>query len=124
MSTIVCTDVHYTCGRCQAQFVEKYNFDIHLKYSRACHDANSQMFKCGKCGELFTTLINLQQHIERHELNHPTSTCSSSQKDSTSLIPMPAGDSKHFQCKFSDKSFLRNEDLLEHRQTQNGDHWN
>ena len=51
---------------------------------------------------MFTTLINLQQHIRRHEQNnHPTSTYSSSQKvsnSSTSQTPIPAGNSEHFQC--------------------------
>jgi len=66
---VVFTDAKYTCKHCQLQFVEKYNFDIHLKYSPACRDANPQVFKCGKCGEVFATLINLQQHIRRHEQN-------------------------------------------------------
>ena len=98
--------------------MEKYNFDLHLRYSQACRDANPQVFKCGKCGEVFTTLINLQQHIRRHEQNnHPTSTYSSSQKvsnSSTSQTPMPAGLS---QFEFSDESFTQNEDLQEHLQT-------
>jgi len=120
------TDANYTCAHCQAQFVEKYSFDIHLKYSQACHDANPQVFKCGKCGEVFTTLINLQQHIRRHEQNnHPTSTYSSSQEvsnSSTSQTPIPAGDREHFQCEFCDKSFAQNEDLQEHLQTHSKGH--
>ena len=90
MSIFFVTDANYTCAHCQAQFVEKSNFDLHLKYSQACHDANPQVFKCGKCGEVFTTLINLQQHIRRHEQNKH---------------------SKHFRC---NKSFTQNEDLQEH----------
>ena len=54
--------LHLCSCHCQAKFVEKYNFDIHLKYRQACRDANPQVFKCGKCGDLFTTLINRQQH--------------------------------------------------------------
>ena len=119
------TDANYACAHCQAQFMEKYNFDLHLKYSQACREANPQVFKCGKCGEVFTTLINLQQLIRRHEQNnHPTSTYSSSQEvtnSSTSQTPIPAGDSEHFQCEFCDKSFTQNEDLQEHLQTHNGD---
>ena len=116
-----CIDVNYTCAHCQAQFVKKSTFNLHLKYSQACRDANPQVFKCGKCGEVFTTLINLQQHIRRHEQNnHPTSTYSSSQEvsnSSTSQTPIPAGDSEHFQCEFCDKSFTQNEDLQKHLQT-------
>jgi len=66
----VYTDANYTCAHCRRQFVEKYNFDLHLKYSPACRDVNSEVLKCGKCGEVFTTLINLQQHIRRHEQNN------------------------------------------------------
>ena len=121
----LCVDAKYTYAYCQSQFVEKYNFDLHLKYSQACCDANPQVFKCGKCGEVFTTLINLQQHIRRHEQNnHPTSTSSSSQEvsySSTSQTPIPAGDSEHFQCKFCGKSFTQNEDLQEHLQIHNED---
>ncbi|XP_065904469.1 PR domain zinc finger protein 14-like isoform X2 [Dysidea avara] len=60
-------DARFTCAHCHAQFVEKYNFDLHLKYSPVCHDANPQVFKCGKCREKFHTLSKLQQHIRRHE---------------------------------------------------------
>ncbi|XP_065904320.1 zinc finger protein 501-like isoform X2 [Dysidea avara] len=118
-------DAKYTCAHCHRQFVEKYNFGLHLKYSQACRDANPQVFKCGKCGEVFTTLINLQQHIRRHEQNnHPTSTYSSSQEvtNSSTSQTIPAGDSEHFQCEFCDKSFTQNEDLQEHLQTHNGNH--
>ncbi|XP_065904126.1 zinc finger protein 431-like [Dysidea avara] len=113
-------DANYTCAHCQAEFVEKYSFDIHLKYSQACCDANPQVFKCGKCGEVFTTLINLQQHIRRHEQNkrnHPTSTFSRSHEVTYSLkseILLPAGDSEHFQCEFCGECFIQNEDLQSH----------
>ena len=70
--------------------MEKSTFDIHLKYSQTCRDANPQVFKCGKCVKVFTTLINLQQHIRRHEKNNH---------------------SKHFQ---NNKCFTQNEDLQEH----------
>ncbi|XP_065900691.1 zinc finger protein 709-like isoform X2 [Dysidea avara] len=92
-------DVNYTCGHCQKQFVEKYNFDIHLKYSEACRDANPQVLKCGKCGEVFTTLINLQQHIRRHEqTSHQTySSCQEVSNPSTSQTPMPTDDSEALQ---------------------------
>ena len=119
-------DANYACACCQSQFVAKYNFDLHLKYSQACRNGNPQVIKCGKCGEVFTTLINLQQHIRRHEQNnHPTSTYSSSQEvsnSSTSQTPIPAGDSEHFQCEFCDKSFTYNEDLQSHLEIRHGHH--
>jgi len=83
-------DSNYICAHCQSQFVEKKSFDIHLKHSQACRDANPQEFRCGKCGEVFTTLINLQEHIRRHEQNdNPTSTCSISNKVSDSSTSQP-----------------------------------
>jgi len=120
---LFCTDANYCCAQCQAQFVEKYSFDLHLKYSQACRDANPQVFKCGKCGEVFTTLINLQQHIRRHEQNnHPTSTYSCSQEvsnSSTSQTPIPAGDSE-----WESSGESNQEDLQEHLQTPFGSYSN
>ena len=117
------TDANYSCVQCQAQFVEKYNFDLHLKYSQVCCGANPQVFKCGKCGEVFTTLINLQQHIRRHKQNnHLTSTYSSSQEvfnSSTSQTPIPAGNSKWQSSGESNR-----EDLQELLQTPCGSHSN
>ena len=55
----------YTCANCQTEFMDKRNFDIHLKHSQSCRDANPQVFVCGKCEEVFTTLINLQHHIRK-----------------------------------------------------------
>ncbi|XP_065908994.1 uncharacterized protein [Dysidea avara] len=60
---------NYTCAHCKVKFMNKSNFDIHLKCRQACRDANPQVFKCGKCGEELITLINLQQHIRRHDQN-------------------------------------------------------
>jgi len=107
-----CTDANYNCTHCQAQFVEKNNFDIHLKYSPACRDANPQAFKCGKCGEVFTTLINLQQHIRRHAKSYHS-------KPSTSIVNFPASESyintkKPLQCQYCAKSFKYNYMLKYH----------
>ncbi|XP_065900694.1 zinc finger protein 878-like isoform X2 [Dysidea avara] len=117
-------DANYTCAHCQKQFVEKYNFDIHLRYSQACRDANPQVFKCGKCGEIFTTLINLQQHIRRHEqTSHQTySSCQEVSNPSTSQTPLPGSDSEHFPSEFCCKSFTQNEVLQEHIYTLNENH--
>ncbi|XP_065903868.1 zinc finger protein 709-like isoform X2 [Dysidea avara] len=61
---------NFTCVYCRRQFIEKCNFVLHLKYSPVCRNANPALFKCGKCSEAFTTLINLQQHIRKHEENY------------------------------------------------------
>ncbi|XP_065903882.1 histone-lysine N-methyltransferase PRDM9-like [Dysidea avara] len=61
---------NFTCVYCRRQYIEKCNFDLHLKYSPVCRKANPPVFKCGKCSEVFTTLINLQQHIRKHEQNY------------------------------------------------------
>ncbi|XP_065904055.1 oocyte zinc finger protein XlCOF6-like [Dysidea avara] len=108
-------DANYTCSHCKVKFVDKSKFDLHLKYSQACCDANPQVFKCGKCREVFTTLINLQQHIRRHDQNnHPTSSSSRSREVIYSLKSLPAGDSEHFQCEFCGECFTQNEDLQSH----------
>lgn len=76
---------------CQGRFVEKRNFDIHLKYDQACRDANLQ---CGKCGELFTSVTNLHQHIRRHKQSyHRSSTYSRSQEIPKLWIPLSTRDS-------------------------------
>ena len=109
-------DANYSCAHCQKQFVEKYNFDAHLRYSQACRDANPQVFKCGKCEEVFTTLINLQQHIRRHERTNLQmhSSCQEVSNPSNSQTPMPTGDSEYLENEFCCKTFTQNEVLKEH----------
>ncbi|XP_065903026.1 histone-lysine N-methyltransferase PRDM9-like [Dysidea avara] len=111
-------DSNYTCAHCHAQFVEKQNFNLYLRYSQVCRDANPQVFKCGKCGEVFTILINLQQHIRRHEQGRITSSLQEASYSSTS---QSAIGSKCFRCKFCRRFFAKKQDLQEHLETHNGD---
>ena len=48
-------------------FVESETFKLHLKHSSSCAARHPQIFKCGKCGQRFDELSQLQLHIRRHE---------------------------------------------------------
>jgi len=122
------------------QFGNKHNFNghLHVGRSQACCGANPQVFKCGKCGEVFTTLIDLQQHIRRHEQNnHPSFTYPGPQDIHTSSIlqttlsredkflqeisyslksqgPLTVCDSRPFHCEVCDERFMLCVDLCSH----------
>ncbi|XP_065902700.1 histone-lysine N-methyltransferase PRDM9-like [Dysidea avara] len=107
----------YSCAHCKSEFMDKRNFDIHLKHSPSCRDANPQVFKCGKCGELFTTLISLQHHIRRHEQND-----SSSLIDTAKVKPaQKCSKEESHQCQYCSKAFTQSGDLKIHLRTHTGE---
>ncbi|XP_065901819.1 histone-lysine N-methyltransferase PRDM9-like [Dysidea avara] len=107
----------YICAHCQTEFMDKRNFDIHLKHSPSCHDANPQVFKCGKCGEVFTTLINLQHHIRTHEQND-----SSTLSKAKVMKPVKGcNERKQYQCQYCSKAFTQSGNLQTHFRTHTGE---
>ena len=126
----------YTCAYCQKEFITKRSFDFHLQYSPLCDDANSKEFKCGKCGDVFTKLNELQQHTEKHQESlvlikkgtkkstesskttkfHQCQYCSKAFSTTGGLkthIRIHTGE-KPYQCQYCSKAFNQSGDLQRH----------
>ena len=99
----------YTCAYCQKEFITKRSFDLHLKCSQLCDDANSKEFKCGKCGDVFTKLNELQQHTKKHQQESLVLIKKGTKKstESSEII-------KFHQCQYCSKAFSTNSQLNRH----------
>jgi len=122
----------YTCAHCQKEFVQKSSFDIHLKYSRACRAANTQIFKCGKCDKIFTVLINLQRHIRRpgQDLDADEIALEDEDADSSTFSPQDtvikktkrkSAKKRHYLCERCHKKFSSAGSLQVHLRTHTGE---
>ena len=121
-------------------FVASETFKLHLKHSSSCAARHPQIFKCGKCGQRFDELSQLQLHIRRHE---------AVQDSSNSIViaqrnPFATEESKEnifmkfnyqlyneggkksrkhtrFECEYCGKTFSRSGSLQRHLCTHTGD---
>ena len=106
----------YTCAYCQKEFITKRSFDLHLRYSQLCDDSNYKEFKCGKCGDVFTKLNELQQHIKKHQQESPAIVKKGTKKSTESSKTI-----KFHQCQYCSKAFSSNSYLQTHLRIHTGE---